>query len=123
MGHHQYCIVAGVTLCWRRFLYFLLAIESWFLISDIVIFRAHCFRFVGGVIFPTISTEGLRVDEGHALIHPGFMPHASAYVTNGVRYGFQIWLNTTGIGGEEETASQDDEERQSILTLRANPPT
>ena len=61
----------------------------------------------GGVIFPHLSPKGRRTGLGQSLIHPGFVPHQSAHVTRGVRHGFQIWLNVTGIGSEEDDAPTD----------------
>jgi len=64
----------------------------------------------GGVWFPSLGLDATMIDEGSAVVHPGFVNHQSAPLKKGVRYGLQVWVNVSSYTQFHRTAYADGEE-------------
>jgi len=76
----------------------------------------------GGVHIPESKNHTIVVDEGHAIIHPGFVVHQSASMDYGLRYGFQVWVNMTSFNESHAAAyiaGQEVSYRRSIARVQA----
>mmetsp|Transcript_31242 Transcript_31242/g.73600 ORF Transcript_31242/g.73600 Transcript_31242/m.73600 type:complete len:406 (+) Transcript_31242:187-1404(+) len=51
----------------------------------------------GGTIIEALSNEPMRLQKGHALVHPGDVRHAGSTVTSGTRYVLVLFLMSKSI--------------------------